>query len=220
MTEKEIYSWQTNTDRLNMKKEDVKYNARELFKYLRDEKFKIDPSLSDKQAYAVMTLRYEILINNWNFSTGGTVALAWDVSMDTVSELEERRHEFPGIFTTIEPVREYIDSYDVAHVLGYIRRINSSQYDSLKDEGYDNNDLIGQTGVEKTAERYLRGKNGKMSIELDDTGRLHTQECDCRADAGQRCSADHRQESPEGGHGVSCQKHRKDQERQKRTQLR
>jgi penicillin-binding protein 2 len=172
MTEKEIYSWQTNTDRLNMKKEDVKYNARELFKYLRDEKFKIDPSLSDKQAYAVMTLRYEILINNWNFSTGGTVALAWDVSMDTVSELEERRHEFPGIFTTIEPVREYIDSYDVAHVLGYIRRINSSQYDSLKDEGYDNNDLIGQTGVEKTAERYLRGKNGKMSIELDDTGRL------------------------------------------------
>ncbi len=172
MTRDQIEKWQTNTDRLNMKKEDVKYDARELFKYLRDEKFKIDPSLSDEQAYAVMTLRYEILINNWNFSTGGTVALARDIGMDTVSLLEERRHEFPGVFTTIEPVREYNDAYDVAHVLGYIRRINSSQYDSLKEEGYDNDDLIGQIGVEKTAERYLRGKNGKMSIEIDDSGRL------------------------------------------------
>ncbi len=172
MSKEQIEKWQTNSDRLNMKKEDVKYDARELFNYLRDEKFKIDPSLSDEQAYAVMTLRYEILINNWNFSTGGTVALARDVGMDTVSLIEERRHEFPGIFTTIEPVREYNDAYDVAHVLGYIRRINSSQYDSLKDEGYDNDDLIGQTGVEKTAERYLRGKNGKMSIEIDDSGRL------------------------------------------------
>jgi penicillin-binding protein 2 len=172
MSEDEIVKWQTNSDRLNIKKEDVKYDARELFDYLRNEKFKIDPSLSDEQAYAIMTLRYEILINNWNFSTGGTVALARDVSMDTVSEIEERRHEFPGIFTTTEPVRVYNDAYDVAHVLGYIRRINSSQYDSLKDEGYDNDDLIGQTGVEKTAERYLRGRNGKMSIEIDDSGRL------------------------------------------------
>ncbi len=172
MSKEQAEKWQTNTNRLNMKKEEVKYDARELFDYLRNEKFKIDPSLTDEQAYAVMTLRYEILINNWNFSQGGAVALARDVSMDTVSELEERRHEFPGVFTTIEPVRVYNDAYDVAHVLGYIRRINSTQYDSLKDEGYDNDDLIGQAGVEKSAERYLRGRNGKMSIELDDSGRL------------------------------------------------
>ena len=172
MTDKEIQSWQTNADRLNMKKEDVKTTAAELFKYLREEKFKIDPSYTDEQAYTIMILRYEILINNWNFSTGGTVALARDVSMDTVSEIEERRYDLPGIYTTIEPVREYIDAYNEAHVLGYIRRINASQYDSMKDEGYDNDDLIGQTGVEKSAERYLRGKNGKMSIEIDDSGRL------------------------------------------------
>ncbi len=172
MSEAEVLKWQTNSDRLNMKKDEAKTSAAELFKYLREEKFKIDPSYTDEQAYHIIALRYEILVDNWNFSTGGTVTLARDVGMDTVSELEERRHEFPGIITAIEPVREYINAYEEAHVLGYIRRINSNQYDSLKDEGYDNDDLIGQTGVEKTAERYLRGKNGKMSIEVDDEGRM------------------------------------------------
>lgn len=172
LTEKEIYSWQTNQDRLNIKEEDVCDTADKLFKYLRNEKFKIDPSYTDEQAYKIMNLRYEILINNWNFTSGAMVQLARDVSTETVAEIEERNHEFPGIITMIEPVREYIDAYNVAHVLGYIRSINSKQYDELKDEGYDNNDLIGQTGVEKSAERYLRGKNGKISIELDGDGRL------------------------------------------------
>ncbi len=172
MTQKAIENWQTNQDRLNIKKEDVKQNASELFEYLREEKFNIDSSYTYGQAYRIMNLRYEILINNWNFSTGGMVLLARDVGMDTVAEIEERHHEFPGVITSTEPVREYIDAYDEAHVLGYIRAINQRQYEELKEEGYDNNDLIGQTGIEKSAERYLRGKNGKMSIEVDADGRL------------------------------------------------
>lgn len=172
MTEKQISDWQTNSDRLNMKKEEVTHDPSELFKYLRDEKFKIDPLFTDAQAYRIMVFRYEILINNWNFSTGGMVPLARDVSMETVAEIEERNHEFPGVITMTEPVREYIDTYEEAHILGYIRAINSRQYDELKDEGYDNDDLIGQTGVEKSAERYLRGKNGRVTVELDAEGKL------------------------------------------------
>ena len=172
MTEKQIRDWQINADRLNMKEEDVKYNAYELFRYLRDEKFKINTLFTDEQAYKIMVFRYELLINNWNFSTGGMVLLARDVSKETVAEIEERNHEFPGIITMTEPVREYIDAYEEAHVLGYIRAISSKQYDELKDEGYDNDDLIGQTGVEKSAERYLRGKNGRVTFEVDADGNI------------------------------------------------
>lgn len=171
-SEKQITSWETNSNKLGLNKEDVKTTPAELFKYLRDIKFKIDPSYTDEQAYRIMIFRYEILINNWNFVTGGTVTIARDVSMNTISEIEERHSEFPGVITTVEPVREYINASDVAQVLGYVRPISSSQYDNLKDEGYDNNDLIGWAGVEKTAERYLRGKKGKMSIEVDTSGRL------------------------------------------------
>ena len=118
MTEQQIYSWQINSDRLNMKKEEVTYDARELFKYLRDKKFGMNPLYSDEQAYRIMVFRYELLINNWNFTTGGMVLLARDVSRETVAEIEERNHEFPGIITMTEPVREYIDAYEEAHVLG------------------------------------------------------------------------------------------------------
>ena len=173
-TDKDIKSWQTK--KLDMKDADVKNTPAELFKYLRDVKFKMDASYTDEQAYKIMLLRYEILIDNWNYTTGGTVSLAKDVGMNTISEIEERHHEFPGVITSVEPVREYINAYDEAHVLGYVRAITQNQYDNLKDEGYQNNDLIGQTGVENMAERYLRGRDGKKSIEVDTSGRLTQQQ--------------------------------------------
>lgn len=172
----DIISWQKNKNRLGMKEADVKSSATDLFKYLRNDKFNIDPSYSDADAYRVMKLRYEILIDNWNFTTGGTVSLAKDVGMTTVSEIEERHHEFPGIVTDVEPVRQYIDAYDEAHVLGYVRAISQTEYDSLKDEGYQNDDITGKTGVEYAAERYLKGKDGKKSIEVDTNGRLTQQQ--------------------------------------------
>lgn len=175
-SQSEIVGWQRNTNRLGMKESDIKTDATDLFNYLRNDKFKIDPSYSDADAYRIMKLRYEILIDNWNFTTGGTVLLARDIGMITVSEIEERHHEFPGVVTDVEPVRQYLDAYNEAHVLGYVRAINSQEYDSLKDEGYGNDDIIGKTGVEYAAERYLRGRDGKKSIEVDTNGRLTQQQ--------------------------------------------
>jgi len=171
-SEKEIKAWQTNSNRLGLKEEEIRTDAENLFKYLREKVFKIDESYTDEQAYRVMTFRYEIMINNWNFTTGGSISLADDVSTDTIYELEERNHEFPGVITTLEPIREYVDATEEAHVLGYIRSISQERYDELKNEGYDNDDLIGYSGIELQAERYLRGRNGKMSIEVDSTGKL------------------------------------------------
>lgn len=173
----EIKSWETNKDRLGITKEsDIQTTPQGLFKYLREEKFKIDAKYSDEQAYKIMKLRYEILIDNWNFSTGGTVLLATDVGIQVIAEIEERHHEFSGVITDVEPMRQYLDAGDEAHVLGYVRAINATQLESLKDEGYESNDIIGQTGIEKAAERYLRGKDGKKSIEVDISGRLTEQQ--------------------------------------------
>lgn len=173
----EIKKWEKNKDRLNITKEsDIQTTPEGLFKYLREVKFKIAPKYNDEQAYKIMKLRYEILIDNWNFIKGGTVTLAKDVGMDVISQIEERHSEFSGLITDVEPMREYIDAYNVAHILGYVRAITSAQLDAYKDEGYENDDMIGQTGIEKTAERYLRGKDGKKSIEVDVSGRLMKQQ--------------------------------------------
>jgi len=173
----DIVKWEKNENRLGITKEaDLQDTPEGLFKYLRNEKFKIASTYNDEQAFKIMKLRYEILIDNWNFTNGGTVLIARDVEIGVIAEIEERHHEFSGVITDVEPMRQYLDAYYTAHVLGYVRAINSEQLESLKEEGYDSNDIIGQTGVEKSAERYLRGKDGKKSIEVDVSGRLTEQQ--------------------------------------------
>ncbi|NJD04425.1 MAG: penicillin-binding protein 2, partial [Ruminiclostridium sp.] len=66
--------------------------------------------------------------------------------------------------------------YYEAHVLGYVRAIDSDELESMKEEGYDSSDVIGKTGIEFSAERYLRGKDGKKNIEVDVSGRLTEQQ--------------------------------------------
>ena len=169
----EIVKWEKNKDRLAITKDsDLQKTPEGLFKYLREVKFKISSSFNDEQAFKIMKLRYEILIDNWNYSNGGTVLLARDVGMEVIAEIEERHHKFSGVITDVEPMRQYLDAYYEGQVLGYVRAISSEQLESLKEEGYDSTDIIGQTGIEKSAERYLRGKDGKKSIEVDVSGRL------------------------------------------------
>lgn len=173
----DILNWEKNQNRLGIDKEtDLQKTPEGLFKYLRNEKFKIADTYNDEQAYKIMKLRYEILIDNWNFRNGGTVLLARDVGVEVISEIEERHHEFLGVITDVEPMRQYLDAYYEAHVLGYVRAISSEQLESLKEEGYDSSDIIGKTGIEASAERYLRGKDGKKSIEVDVSGRLTEQQ--------------------------------------------
>lgn len=168
----QIKKWQKHKDRLNIEDDEkLMKEPGAVFDFLR-EKFKISKDYSDADAYKIMTLRYEILIDNWNYVMGGTILLARDVDMKVIAEIEERHHEFPGVITDVEPLRTYMNASDSAHVLGYVRQINPEQLEEMKEEGYEQGDLIGQAGVEKAAERYLRGKDGKKKIAVDTNGRL------------------------------------------------
>lgn len=173
----EIIAWEKNVNRLALKDADVQNTPEKLFSFLRSDKFfKIGSEYTDEEAYKIMMLRYEILIDNWNFSTGGTVSIANDAGMESIVEIEERHREFPGIVTDVQPVRQYMDAQNEAHVVGYVGSITQKQLDQLKDEEYRNDAIIGQVGVEKAAERYLRGTDGKKSIEIDTSGRLMQQQ--------------------------------------------
>jgi penicillin-binding protein 2 len=169
-TQGEIKWWQKNV--LGLKESQIMTTPEELFKYLRDTRFKIDSKYTDEQAYRIMTIRYEILINEWYFNIGNPINLAKDVDMKTVAEVEEKHHDLQGVITSVEPVRKYMDAKYEAQVIGYVRGINSEQYEKLKDKGYGSNDIIGQTGIEAVAEEYLRGKDGLKKVEVDTSGRL------------------------------------------------
>ena len=167
----EIKKWQKNKDIMGLKDDGLIREPEEVFGYLR-RMFKIDGGYTDEEAYKIMTLRYEILLDNWKFNTGGAICLAKNISTKSVAEIEEKHHLFPGIITDVEPMRKYIDAGFASHVIGYIRNITGKQYEKLQHEGYGMNDAIGQAGIEGACERYLRGIDGLKKVEVNTEGRL------------------------------------------------
>ena len=95
----------------------------EVFKYMREKTFDIDPGYTDEEAFRIMEFRYEMLIKPATLSN--PLLIAEDVSIETVTVLEERNSEFPGFSTFSKPFREYYDAEAIAHVLGYMGNIGS-----------------------------------------------------------------------------------------------
>lgn len=92
------------------------------------------------------------------------------LSMREVALIESHAWSLPGIGIFIEGRREYPNSSLAAHLLGYVGEITPAQ---LKYEEYTGEPLgriIGQNGIEKVYDRFLRGEVGKKSIEVDAAG--------------------------------------------------
>ncbi len=140
-------------------------SAKAAFKYLREVEYEVDDKYSDKQAYKIITLRYEMR----NSTSLKSVRIAKDVSEKTVAKLEEMNSEFPGISTGQVPLREYINAKYAAHIIGYIRGVSES--DLKEDSTYSMTDVIGKSGIEQSMEDYLRGTDGLKRIQIDVTGR-------------------------------------------------
>ncbi|KKQ28102.1 MAG: Peptidoglycan glycosyltransferase [Candidatus Magasanikbacteria bacterium GW2011_GWC2_37_14] len=88
--------------------------------------------------------------------------------------------DLPGIEIKQGSKRLYINKEEViststpsslAHVLGYIGKLNKKELDNLHSKGYLPSDVIGKVGIEKTFETYLRGIYGKKRIEVNATGK-------------------------------------------------
>ncbi|MBI2411059.1 MAG: penicillin-binding protein 2 [Candidatus Kerfeldbacteria bacterium] len=78
--------------------------------------------------------------------------------------------QLPAI--SVEPFysRQYLGGEPYAHLLGYTAKISETEYANLKDNGYLLTDEIGKSGVEKSYEQALRGKDGEQDIEVDFRG--------------------------------------------------
>jgi penicillin-binding protein 2 len=90
------------------------------------------------------------------------------LSLEDVTKLEERKLELPGVIVEVEPQRVYPASTFAAHVLGYVREVSDEQ---MKQGGYRRGDMIGQSGLERLLDEYLRGHDGAERIEVDALGR-------------------------------------------------
>lgn len=90
------------------------------------------------------------------------------LSLEDVTKVEERKLELPGVIVEVEPQRVYPTSTFAAHLLGYVREVSEEQ---MKQGRYRRGDMIGQSGLERLLDDYLRGTDGGERIEVDALGR-------------------------------------------------
>lgn len=152
-------------------------DAKQAFTELR-EKYKVDSKINDVDARKILTLRFEM--SEQGYQSYKNVDLAYDVSKETISEIEERHNELFGVSIAVKPIRNYPNGSLASHILGYISKINQNELDKLTDlsnelkisKEYGQNDIVGKNGIEGYSEVYLKGIDGKKFIESDINGGL------------------------------------------------
>ncbi len=98
------------------------------------------------------------------------VEIAKDISRNQAIVLEENRFRFPGMIIQTSAKRFYPFGNVNAHLLGYVGKIDQSRITELKDYGYTMQSIIGYSGIEEYYDRYLKGENGGLQIEVNNRG--------------------------------------------------
>jgi penicillin-binding protein 2 len=84
--------------------------------------------------------------------------------------IESHRLELPGVTVRAESQRNYPSGSSAAHLLGYVGEVSSEQLDRPESAELHLGSIIGQYGVEKTYDRFLRGRAGQKTVEVDALG--------------------------------------------------
>jgi penicillin-binding protein 2 len=90
------------------------------------------------------------------------------LTIEDVAKVEEWKLELPGVIAEVEPQRVYPTSRFAAHLLGYVREVSDEQ---LRQGRHRRGEMVGQSGLERLLDEYLRGKDGGERIEVDVMGR-------------------------------------------------
>ncbi|WP_105617976.1 penicillin-binding transpeptidase domain-containing protein [Vallitalea okinawensis] len=153
--------------------EQVDMNPQDLYGYIRDELFYINPTMSIENTLNIMNIRYNIFMNRYR--SYQPITIADDVNEDTIVLVKEHQDEFPGVFVTTNTVRIYPYGETVAHMVGYTGSMTDDLLEDLAKLGYDQFDQVGRSGIEKEMEIYLQGNKGKKVYEVDNTGKIISQ---------------------------------------------
>ncbi|MHB8928147.1 MAG: penicillin-binding protein 2 [Bacillota bacterium] len=102
------------------------------------------------------------------------VRLKTNLTPEEHTRLEELKSELPGVVVDVQPIRDYLNGQLAASVMGYVGEVSAEQMANNKDNIYQPGDIVGQSGLENTLDRYVRGVDGGRLVEVDARGRAIT----------------------------------------------
>lgn len=89
-----------------------------------------------------------------------SVEIRANVPYPIITAIAENIDELPGVSWRSKPVRNYVESGSISHVLGYVGDITREELKILYNKGYTTNSIIGKSGIEKQYDELLRGVDG------------------------------------------------------------
>lgn len=90
----------------------------------------------------------------------------------TMVAIEERKLELPGVSLRVRPVRSYPIGGVAANLLGYVREVSRAQLEREEFLDLRPGASIGQAGIERFYDTFIRGVDGGEQVEVDALGRL------------------------------------------------
>jgi len=101
-----------------------------------------------------------------------TVEVRSNVPYSIIATIAEQIDELPGVSWRSKPIRHYVETGSMAHVVGYVGEITREELKIYFNKGYIANSLIGKTGIEKQYDEILRGVDGFEFRTVDVKGRF------------------------------------------------
>src|SRR4051794_3103675 len=93
-----------------------------------------------------------------------------DVTLPVVEYLSEHKSSFPGVTVDTIWLRSYPHHKLAAHIFGTVGEVTAEELKQRRNAGVRQGDRIGQSGIEYSYDRFLRGKNGADRILVDASG--------------------------------------------------
>jgi penicillin-binding protein 2 len=119
----------------------------------------------------VRTMEADCLVRRgvWNLPYAN-VTLETDVSHDVYAYLAERAQQFPGVSIEQVFLRNYRFRDIGAQLFGTVGQVDSTQLKQDHYRGVRGGTIVGQSGLEYTYDRYLRGQDGATRVQVDALG--------------------------------------------------
>ena len=130
----------------------------------------------------IIKVKYEANLNG--YSLFNSAIIAKNISKNSVAQIEEQKSKLYGFNIVSVPQRYYISDDFACHILGYVSKINTTEYSKLKDGGYTINSMIGKAGVEESMENYLKGIDGVKKVVTDSLGNVTSETVTKEAESG------------------------------------
>lgn len=158
-TSRAVYS--VNLSRVNLTQEKAISDAAEVMKILRE----YGENVSTTQQEVLKTL------SDNSYNAYLPIELASGIGAETAQEILAQ--QLPGIQISTNYIREYPQGALASHVIGYLGRISEEELEAYGNKSaYQQDAMVGKSGMEKVYESKLKGKDAISNLQVDSTGKV------------------------------------------------